>query len=183
VRPTPSERVVFSSTIEGLVRALGPDLTPALTAKLAAAGLDLSKPLPPGWEPARVLGWIELAATEVSPHLSRDEALRAMGRRFLEGWRSTLLGGATAQVMRVMGNRRALARLGRAFRTGDNFTESSVEFTGATEALVTVDGLPFPTYVQGVLEAGASMVGVQDVVVVIEEVKGEVVKLRMTWRE
>jgi uncharacterized protein (TIGR02265 family) len=178
----PSERVVFNSTIEGLVRALGADLTPALSAKLKAAGLDLSKPLPPGWEPARVHGWLELVATEVSPDLSRDEALRRLGRRFIEGWRSTLLGGAAAGVMKVLGSRRALQRVGRAFRTGDNFTDSVVDFVGPTEAVITVTGQPFPAYVQGILEAGAAMVGVEGVVV-IEDVKGEVVKLRMTWRE
>jgi uncharacterized protein (TIGR02265 family) len=176
----PERRIVFATLAESLVRGLGADLTPSLAAKLKARGLDLSRPFPPGWEAELMFEWLVLIATETYPSVSQDEALRRLGHRFIEGWRATLLGAATAQMMRVMGSRRALARVGRAFRTGDNFTQASVEFTGPNQAYVTIIGAPLPSYLQGIMEAGTSMVGLTGTVVV-RSFDGRAVVLQVDW--
>jgi uncharacterized protein (TIGR02265 family) len=173
------EKLVFSSMGDGLVRALGPDLTPALSEKLRARGFDVNKKFPPAWPLEQVTGWLELIAAELYPQLPREEALKSVGRRFIEGWQATLLGSAAAQVMKVMGPRRSLERIGRAFRTSDNFTEVSFEPLGATSALVVITGQKLPTYAQGVLEAGMAIV--TRGTVTLQKVEGEVATYRLDW--
>ncbi|MBL9039778.1 MAG: DUF2378 family protein [Archangium sp.] len=154
------EPYVFPTAVEGLIRAVGDDLTPALKAQLRALELDLDRPFPPAWRGALFPQWVEACATAVFPAASRDEALRQLGRRFVSSWQATLLGSATAVLMRTIGPKRALTRIERAFRTGDNFTRVEVEHLddGATRLRFS-DAQGMPTYYVGILEGGSVMVG------------------------
>lgn len=161
------QRLVFPMLVEGFVRVAGPAVTPSLKDALRKLGLDLDRPLPPAWETTHVQQWMDLFAKASFPEAAPDEAMRLMGRAFLQAWQTTLLGGATALVLRTVGPVRSLSKLQRAFRTGDNFTEvvitelqTAAPFHSAHVVLNEVQGRA--EYFQGVLEAGALMVGAKN---------------------
>lgn len=175
------EKLVFSSTADGLIRALGPDLTPALKAKLRDAGLDVDAKFPPAWPFEKMTSWLRLIAAEVFPGVPEDEALRRVGRRFIEGWSGTLLGSATAQLLKVMGPRRSVERIGRAFRTSDNFTEVDFESLSANTANVIIKHQVLHTYALGILEAGVAMVA-KGGHVTLQKVEGDVATYFVEWQ-
>jgi uncharacterized protein (TIGR02265 family) len=178
--PPVEQRVVFVAQAEGLLRGLGADVKGRLKERLKAAELDPDRPFPPGWPAARLREWLDLASEELYPELPTTEAHRLLGRRFIEGWQGTLIGAASAQFLKLLGTRRALERLTRAFRTGDNYSETSVTFPSATSALVTVHSEPLVHYTAGILDAGLVMMKVKGHVT-IERVVGGVMVFRMEW--
>lgn len=174
------ERVIFPAQAEGLLRGLQPDVTDALASKLKMLALDPGQPFPPAWPSSRLKEWLDAISDVVYESCTRDEAHRRIGRRFIDGWQRTMLGAASAQLLKVLGTRRALERLTRAFRTGDNYTESSVAFPAPTVALVTVRSEPLPHYIAGVLDGGLALLNVKGKVSV-ESVEGDVMVFRIEW--
>jgi uncharacterized protein (TIGR02265 family) len=67
------------------------------------------------WEAGLQLVWRALY-----PKLPQEEAWRAIGRRFLEGYAQTRLGQATLLMGKVLGVRRMMHRMERNFRTATN---------------------------------------------------------------
>lgn len=174
------ERVIFPAQAEGLLRGLQPDVNDALSSKLKMLALDPSQPFPPAWPSSRLKEWLDAVSDVIYDSCTRDEAHRRIGRRFIDGWQRTMLGAASAQLLKVLGTRRALERLTRAFRTGDNYTESSVAFPSPTVALVTVRSEPLPHYIAGVLDGGLALLNVQGRVS-IESTSGDVMVFRIEW--
>ena len=174
------QRVIFVAQAEGLLRGLGADVTGRLKQRLKAAELDPDKPFPPGWPSARLGEWLDIASDELYPELPRSEAHRLIGRRFIEGWQGTLIGSASAQFLKLLGTRRALERLTRAFRTGDNYSETSVTFPSENVALVTVKSEPLEHYTAGILDGGLAMMKVRGTVA-IERAVGGVMVFRVEW--
>ncbi|MBL8936406.1 MAG: DUF2378 family protein [Archangium sp.] len=174
------ERVIFPAQAEGLLRGLHPDVTDALASKLKTLALDPGQPFPPAWPSSRLKEWLDAISDVIYESSTRDEAHRRIGRRFIDGWQRTMLGAASAQLLKVLGTRRALERLTRAFRTGDNYTESSVTFPAPTVALVTVRSEPLPHYIAGVLDGGLSLLNLKGRVSV-ESVTGDVMVFRIEW--
>ncbi len=174
------ERVIFPAQAEGLLRGLQPDVTDALSSKLKTLALDPGQPFPPAWPSSRLKEWLDAISDVVYDSCTRDEAHRRIGRRFIDGWQRTMLGAASAQLLKVLGTRRALERLTRAFRTGDNYTESSVAFPGPNVAVVTVRSEPLPHYIAGVLDGGLALLNVQGRVS-IESSTGDVMTFRIEW--
>lgn len=122
-----AERLWFSDpVVEGLFRrALKTRLTPSLVAKLRERGLELDKPLQPAYPAERCAEWIRLVA-ELYPPLSEREATYQVGRANMDGYVQTVLGRAVVQVLKVIGPKRTLPRLGRSFRTGTNYMQVDV---------------------------------------------------------
>lgn len=185
----PAERLIFPVPIEGLwVRALSKDLTPALRERLRAEGLDLSAPLSPAYPVERYEAWLRLTARALQPELSEAEGLRWLGRRFLQGYEQTLLGKAAAATLRLLGPRRGIDRLTRAFATGDNFLSAEGYDEGASDGrgVVRVEVLPIGQqahYVHGLLEGGLAMVGAAEGRVAYAGTgPGERAVYRMSWR-
>lgn len=175
------QRVIFPVQAEGLLRGLQPEVAAGpLRERLKAAGLDADGALPPGWPAPKLVEWIDLAAKEIYPTLSREEAHRRIGRRFIDGWQRTVLGAASAQFLKLLGVKRALERLTRAFRTGDNYSETSVAFPTDTTAVVTVRAQLIPHYVAGILDGGLALMKVQGKVT-IEQAAADVMVFRLEW--
>lgn len=174
------ERLVFPAQIEGLLRGLEPDVTPSLKRALKAAGLDVDVPFPPAWPAVKLGTWLDVMANEVYGEFSRDEAYRRIGRRFMDGWQRTLLGAAATKVLRLMGMRRGLERLTRSFRTGDNFSETAVEFPDDRVCLVSVKSQQMPHYIAGILDGGLALMGVRGKVSVEPNV-GDTMRFRVEW--
>lgn len=174
------ERLIFPAQAEGLVRCLGDDLSDSLKRRFVTLDLDVDHELPPAW-PARRLGeWIDAIAIELYPKLPRDEAHRLIGRRFVEGWQRTMLGSAMVPLLGIFGPKRTLERLTRAFRTGDNFSQTSVVFPTERSGVVTVRSERLPHYIVGILEAGLSLVRVKGQVRIEEDTEERLV-FRVEW--
>jgi uncharacterized protein (TIGR02265 family) len=92
---------VTQSAFEGLFQhALKPD--DVLQAELRAAGFDLRAQQPE--YPAEV--WkkcLEVTARRVHPGLPREEALRKLGRVFIDGFFKTILGKVASTVVAMVG--------------------------------------------------------------------------------
>jgi uncharacterized protein (TIGR02265 family) len=176
-----AQRLVFPVQAEGLIRGLQPDVTDRLKVRLRAAGLDLDLGLPPAWPAEQLALWLDLAAEEIYGDFPKDEAHRRIGRRFIDGWQRTMLGAASAQVLKLVGPKRALERLTRAFRTGDNFSESVVTFPSPTVGLVTMRTQRLPHYIAGILDGGIAMLNVQGAVTIMEDTDAQMV-FRVEWQ-
>ncbi|MDP3231421.1 MAG: DUF2378 family protein [Myxococcales bacterium] len=173
--------VVFAPGAEGLKAVLGKDLSPELAEKLKALGLDFSKPLQVAYPASQFEAWVALAASTLFPHEDPGQAQRLLGQRFFDGWRGTLTGAAASAFLRVIGPRRALARVGRAFRNGNNFTVTSTTFESESIALVEfLQTQDLPDFVRGVLEAGLVLMHVTGEVDIVSR-GGRQFVLRVTW--
>jgi len=175
-----SQRVIFPVQAEGLLRGLDPDVKGTLKQRLQEAGLDPDRALPPGWPASKLKEWLDIASAELYPSLPLDEAHRRIGRRFLDGWQRTVLGAASAQFLKVLGVKRTLERLSRAFRTGDNYTETAAEFPEERVAVLTVVSQQLPHYIAGILDGGLMLLKVKGKVS-IEQASGDTMSFRVEW--
>ncbi len=173
-------RYVFPSSVDGMLKGLGPLATPALKAHLKAHGLDVEK-LPPAIPVAQWSPHLRQAATFAWPDVGEAEALRLLGLHFIRGWKNTTMGSAASAVLRLIGPARTLTRLDRAFRTSDNFTHAVTELVGSNEALISINEVQgFPTYWIGIIQGGLEVLG-REGTVVLHQVALPGATLRVTW--
>ena len=176
------DRFVFPAAAEGMLKGMGPRATPAFKAHMKSKGLDFDN-VPPAipvetWTPLK-----REAAIFTWPDVPEPEAMRLLGLHFVRGWKNTVVGSASSMMLRVLGPRRTLTRLDRAFRTSDNFTRAVTELTGANEALVTISDVQgSPEYWVGVLQGGLEVLG-REGSVTVHEVKLPAATLRVTWAD
>lgn len=179
-----TEELDFRTTMEALfVDALGGQMTPGLKERLREEGLDLDR-LAPAY-PRRVFSrCCRITAEALYPHDPVDQALRTLGRLMIEGYSRSVIGRAVAGVFIVVGVRRAMERVTRAFRHGDNYTVT--KFTPVSEGVADlwfnqVNGQP--TFTQGALEAALAWVGGKDGRVDIVRTDGDECLYRLRWGE
>lgn len=176
----PEQRYVFPSSVDGILKGLGPLATAELKAHLKANGLDVEK-VPPAipletWSPQLLR-----IAKFAWPKESSEEAMRLLGLSFVRGWKNTAIGGAASAVLRLIGPARTLTRLDRAFRTSDNFTQAITELLSAHEALISINEVHgYPSFWVGVLQGGLELLGRKGSVVV-DHVALPGARLRVTW--
>jgi uncharacterized protein (TIGR02265 family) len=121
----PEPQVVFAHTLEGLfLQALGDRLPQEARAQLAREGLDLSRKLAPAYPQEDFSRWVALAARAVSPDLSPEAALAHAGEELVRGYERTLMGKAVLALVRLVGPRRALERMTRTLRSGNNYLDT-----------------------------------------------------------
>ncbi|MBZ4334393.1 DUF2378 family protein [Corallococcus interemptor] len=157
------ERVIFSSSVDSLYRkVLAPSLTPELVDRLRARGLNLHAPLLAAYPLAVWVDCLEDTARTLHPDQPVEQGRRLMGRRMVEGYAQTLVGGAVLTLARVVGPMRSLERMQHNFRSGNNYTETRLTVLGPTQAdLWFNEPEPLEGFVDGVLEEGMLRVGVQ----------------------
>lgn len=127
----PDHRLVFGHTAEGLfIRGLKVHQRPVLKAKLKAAGFDADQKMEPASPYDAWCRFLDVAISEQPSGSSRDEALTRMGEALAEGSFVTVVGKALLALVKVIGPRRALARMRQNFRTGNNDSESKFEELG-----------------------------------------------------
>jgi uncharacterized protein (TIGR02265 family) len=174
------DRFTFPQLFEGYVKGLGERFTPALRAKLKAAGLDLDKP-PPAIPAVDVPKYMDLIVNEVWPGMARDEQLHRLGRAYVEGWPQGLLGAAATRMLRLIGPKRALLRLDRVFSTTNNFNKATTQLVNEQEALITVNDVQeMPTYWVGIFEASLELFDDRGQVTV-EAVRPPEATFRVRW--
>lgn len=174
------KRYVFPSSVDGVLKGLGPLATPAFKAHLKGHGLDFDK-VPPAipleeWQPQLVR-----IAKFAWPQETTEEAMRQLGLSFIRGWKNTAIGAAASAVLRLIGPARTLTRLDRAFRTSDNFTKAVTELVGSNEALISINEVHgYPSFWVGILEGGLELLGRQGSVTV-DQVTLPGARLRVKW--
>jgi uncharacterized protein (TIGR02265 family) len=180
--PVQQEELDFQTAYEGLLKALGPRMTPRLQARLKEQGVDLSVPLAPAYPRLVFSRCCALCAEELYPRLPPEEGLRQVGHDFVAGYVETLVGGALMRLMGVLGVQRALAQLTRTFRSGDNYTDTRMTPTGERQAevwLSQVNGQP--TFAQGILERGLLAIGARAPRVRVLRREGEGCVYQVEW--
>ncbi|MFL5318758.1 MAG: DUF2378 family protein [Myxococcaceae bacterium] len=181
----PRERLLFEPFAVSLfLHKHSPAPTPKLKARVRETGLDLDKPLLPGYPAELLPKWLQIAAEELHPHLPTSEAYREIGRQFVRGWQETLIGKAAAGVLRVIGPRRALHRVNSAFRTGDNFVETQAEDLGPTKVRMRFNEVSgAPDYYAGVLHEGGVLTRAKNPRVTVESHDRPGAVLIVEWEE
>lgn len=179
----PTEQIEFSQSVEGLfIKGLGKMLTPELRSSLRAFGLDLDRPLLPGYPAADFHRCVETVARGLYPGLDRDEALRRIGHRAVSGLEEGVVGRALAAGLRLIGPRRSLQRVERIFKNNNNYQEARLLDLSESEAHVQLSFVfGMPTYYQGLFEASVSAIGARDARVEIVPTPPPGVRLRITW--
>jgi uncharacterized protein (TIGR02265 family) len=133
----PNEKLVFAQSVEALfVRSLGPHLTSEGRCQLRAVGLDLSEPLRPSYPLALWKTFLRVAALEVFPKLSPDDAYFSLGERYVQGYRQTAVGRASMALVAHLGPRGTLERVSYGARAGNNFNEVRVKELSHRDATV-----------------------------------------------
>jgi uncharacterized protein (TIGR02265 family) len=173
--------VMFSSTIEGLIRALGDKLDVTTNAAFKAAGIDLLGKLQPAYERAAWLQASRLAGELLFPGKPVAEQQHLLGQRFMNGFAETLVGKALATMMRVVGPRRSLDRIQRNFRMGNNFTEATLHEIELRVCDLWISPVAYPEFYQGLVEAGLTLAGGKSVEATPMKREGESVTLRVRW--
>ena len=165
------ERIEFQNTIEGVLTVgLKSEMSGPLKEKLKAAGLDMNKPLLPGYPPSQVFKWIAVAASHIFPGDSTDEGVRKLGMKSVTGLQETMLGKALKGALMIIGTRRSLHRAQRAFRSNNNYTEVTLAELSPTCMNLTLNHVNgYPTFYQGVFAGACELIGAKNCTVEILE--------------
>ena len=152
------EPVVFTSTVEGLIRAMGDKLDERAHKQFADIGLVLKGTLQAAYPRSLWLAAGLLASQILFPQLPPEQQRLNLGRRFVHGYSETIVGKALLTMMRMLGPRRSLARLKKSFETGNNYSEVSMREV-ETGLELDVGDAPYPEYYQGMVEALLQLTG------------------------
>lgn len=175
-----TEKYVFPSLIEGYIKGLGERFSAKTRAELKKAGLDVER-LPPAIPAEEMKTYTAIVARTAFPDSQPVEQLQLLGASMIRGWQTGLLGSAASAMIRLIGPRRALNRLDRAFSTTNNFSKAITEFVGEKEALITItDVQDIPSYWLGIFEAGIELLGLQGTVIVEKHLPPAAV-FRIRW--
>lgn len=181
---TVEEPLVFSQTFEGLFdKALRNRMTPGLRDGLRALGVDVHALKPaypvPTWTAA-----IELAAREIYPQLSTEAATWKLGEDFIQGYAETFIGRAMFGVLKVIGPKKALARMGRNFRSGNNYLETRFTENGPTDVELWFSEVHRqPGFNGGIVLGGGRLIGAQQMKIEVVRTDGREAVYRITWKE
>jgi uncharacterized protein (TIGR02265 family) len=152
----PSERLIFGSSVEALLKAGVGRLSSASTAKLRQLGMGAERKLAPAYpaedwaEAVRLIG-SELFPTD-APEVQHNKLARLTVKQFSE----TVMGKAIFAAARVFGARRSMARLAHNLRTGANFIETRfASIDAVTDELWISDVSGVPGFYSGLVEAGS----------------------------
>jgi uncharacterized protein (TIGR02265 family) len=183
LRAVMSDQVLFSHTVEGFQRALGPLLTDVAKEQLAAVGIDFRRPLEPAYS---VKVWAEamsLGSEWVAPGQPRGVQLFELGRRFIDGYAATLVGSAMLAVIKLMGPTRTLARMTRNFRSGNNYTETTLKELGPNDWELGFNLVFHPDFYRGLVTAGLTRAGAREAEVALVSHDAQLRAVyRVTWK-
>jgi uncharacterized protein (TIGR02265 family) len=176
--------LVFQHAVEGLFHVgLKGRVTPALQARLRAAGLDLTRPLMPAYPRAAWNHFIQLTAEALWPDEPAERAYHALGRQLLLGYSRTLMGGAIIRLLRLIGPRRTLDRMTQNFRSGGNYNLCHTTDVGPCEVSFWLNEPTLhPAYVAGIIDMTLELVGVAQRDIQVHQRDAEGCTYRVCWR-
>jgi uncharacterized protein (TIGR02265 family) len=175
-----SEPLVWGHTVEGLVRTGKPRATPRWHERIRAAGLDVEKPLAV-YTQAQWKNFVFISAEELFEGTT-ESRLEQLGRAFIEEYAKTFLGRAVATVLRVIGTRRAIERMTKSLRSGNNYSETRATFTGPCRAEFWInETLGAPSYICGALTAVLIVAGTPSVRMRTLSTDGKAATFEIEW--
>jgi uncharacterized protein (TIGR02265 family) len=134
-------------------RALAGRITPQLQGELKQLGIDLDRPTLAAYSQAAWEGGVKRAAEQLFPGLPIEKAYFELGKLYMVGFQSTLVGKAVTQLGKLIGPERTLLRMERNQRTTNNYSVLRVEKLAATHfrlhASMAAEYLPRSTDVLG----------------------------------
>ena len=178
---TTEEPLVWGHTVEGLVRCAKPRATPRWIEKMRAHGLDVDKPLATAYTREQWRRFIFTSAEELfeGPVESRLEQL---GRDLINAYAQTFLGRAVAAVLRIIGPKRALERMTKSLRSGNNYSDTRATFTGPRRAEFWInETLGAPSYICGAIAAVMTIAGTPSVRVRTLSTDGHAATFEIEW--
>jgi uncharacterized protein (TIGR02265 family) len=178
------EALIFSQTVEGLFRSLGP-LSERVKARFRAVGVDPDRPLAPAYPVEQWLQVMKVGVEVTTPDLPFEVGLELLGRRFVDGYGATLMGKAMLMAMRVFGPKRTLERFSRNLSTGSNFFASEVIQVAPGQCSLWINRVTWPGWYFGIIARGLEHAGASDVKVslVSHEGEGQAAWLLVSWSE
>ena len=177
------EKLVWGHTVEGLVRCGKPRATSKWVERLRSAGLDIEKPVAAVYTRDQWSSFLKISAEELFEG-PMELRLEELGNSFIDEYAKTFLGSAVATVIRVIGMKRAIERMTKSLRSGNNYSETKATFTGPRRAEFWLnDCLGMPTYICGALAAILRRTGTESVRVTTMSMTGVEVILEITWGE
>jgi uncharacterized protein (TIGR02265 family) len=176
-----TERLIFAQTFDGLREAVGARLSPATLEALKALGVDFTAPFRPAYPKDTFVAVIERIARDLHPELGLEAGVAAIGRAFMDGYGHTMVGRAMLAMLRLIGPRRSLERLGRNFRTGNNFSETRLVALGDRDFELWCNEVASPGWYFGIIGRGLELAGARDVKVVIVDRPDAGATFRIRW--
>lgn len=179
----PTEQVVYDVAVEGLfVKGLGPRLTAPLKEKLRSTGIDVDAPLRPTYAREVWAAALEVTARELYPAVPTAEAFRLLGHVVLDGTANTMIGRTILALAKLIGPRRAIARLPQAFSSMNNFIECRHSEDAPNDHRVWFNECyGHPSYFQGGIEAALTATGARSLTVEVAAREGQAVTFRVRW--
>jgi uncharacterized protein (TIGR02265 family) len=147
--------------VEGLfLVGLRSQRTPGFDARLKLLGIDLQRPLLPAYPRETWAHALRLAAEQLWPGLSLEDAHYALGQCLVAGYVRTPVGSAVARVLRLLSARMVLALYERSLRSGCNYNRTRMTELGPTEALFWVnEPVIHPEYGRAMLHTTLELAG------------------------
>lgn len=158
-----TEKLIFAQTFEGLLRSVQGHLTPPVVAGLQALGLDVTQPLRPAYPHTLFTEVVTYLAGQLHPGLEKQEAISLIARHFMDAYGETMVGRAMMAMIRLIGPRRALERVTRQFRTGNNFSETRLLAKGPADYELWVNDVRMPGWYVGIVSRGLELAGAKNV--------------------
>lgn len=175
------EKLVWGHTVEGLIRCGKPRSTPRWVERLRAAGLDIEKPVAAVYTRDQWRSFLQISAEELFEG-PMELRLEELGSAFIDEYAKTFLGRAVAAVIGVIGMKRAIERMTKSLRSGNNYSETKATFTGPRRAEFWLnETLGMPSYICGALAAVLRRTGTQSVRVVTLSTNGTEAVFEITW--
>lgn len=180
-----ARRVNYVHAVEAVLKhAAKGRLTPEMMDKLATLGVDVRRTLYPEYDLKVWIPCLQYIAQQLFPGMLPEEALRQLGRQFVQGYEQTIVGKATMAVARLIGTRRGLGRMQSTFRTGNNYLETRMTERGPGHVEIWAnEQMELHPYLQGILEEGLRATGAADPRVNLIGRKPEEVTLDVQWAE
>lgn len=154
-----AEHVVYDAAVEGVfLRGLVGMVTPSLSSKLRALGLDLDHKLRPTYPREAWTRMLEVTVAELFPNVPRDEGFRRLGEKAVNGIGYTMIGKVLVQMAKLMGPRRSLLRLPQVFTSMNNFMKMELKEVEPNHFQVHVrETYGHPAYVLGAMQAAMAL--------------------------
>ncbi|MCP3105021.1 DUF2378 family protein [Myxococcus sp. K15C18031901] len=175
------EPLVFPQSFEGLLRALGDQLDDRCVGRLKQVGVDPKGRLAPAYPLEVWLGALKVASETLAPELPLEEGAAVVGRRFVEGFGSTLIGSALLSSVRLLGPDRMLARMTRNLRTGTNYLQATLEPVGPGRYALTCQPVVVAGFYVGLFLAGLEASGAPRPSVQVVRREGEKAVYDIAW--
>ena len=157
----PAQRLWFKDAFESMFQGqLGPTLTLKMRAGLKDRGLNLGAPLLPAYSAEVWAACIRYAAAEVYPGVELDVGTYRLGELFSQSFTTGMLGRSIIAMLRLIGARRALPRMGRNFKNITNYIDVVVEERSQdcfAACFNEVDGIPY--FFKGTVDAAGTSLG------------------------